>query len=149
MRTVAGFAARFAASFYAHFASHFMLKILSLFRNFMIFPATKFLSHNTHSADGATLMNTANTATPAKIETNVETSIEAGIEAIIARDIRPYIERDGGSIAFKEFRDGVVFVELSGACRSCSAHSITLKAGVERALRRAFREVRSVQAWQG
>jgi Fe-S cluster biogenesis protein NfuA len=72
----------------------------------------------------------------------------AGITETINISIRPYIERDGGSIAFKDFRDGIVYVELSGACSSCAAHSITLKSGVERSLRKAFREVRAVQAWK-
>lgn len=70
------------------------------------------------------------------------------IAETIITTIRPLIERDGGSISFKEFRDGIVYVELAGACHSCSAVSLTLKSGVERLLRRTFREVRSVELWQ-
>jgi Fe-S cluster biogenesis protein NfuA len=71
--------------------------------------------------------------------------LHSNIIATIETQIRPLIERDGGSIAFKDFKEGVVYVELSGACSSCAATSITLKAGVERLLRKAFREVKSVQ----
>ena len=51
--------------------------------------------------------------------------------------IRPAIQADGGDIFFKGFdvETGVVTVELTGACVSCPASTVTLKAGVERILR--------------
>ena len=58
--------------------------------------------------------------------------IEAGVlEAIEA--IRPALQADGGDIVFKRIDDdGVVFVELVGACGTCPVSTMTLKAGVER-----------------
>jgi NFU1 iron-sulfur cluster scaffold homolog, mitochondrial len=76
-------------------------------------------------------------------------ALETSIVDTINTQIRPYIERDGGSITFKKFHDGMVYVELAGACQSCTATDITLKAGVERVLRKAFREVKSVRLWNG
>ncbi len=73
--------------------------------------------------------------------------LETKIAEMIHSTIRPLIERDGGVITFHSFADGVVYVQLSGACQSCAAVSLTLKAGVERTLRKAFREVHSVQQW--
>jgi Fe-S cluster biogenesis protein NfuA len=70
------------------------------------------------------------------------------IATTIEQQIRPFVERDGGSIAFHAFEDGVVYVTMTGACSSCAAVSITLKSGVERTLRKAFREVKSVALWQ-
>lgn len=57
---------------------------------------------------------------------------EAGVlEAIDA--IRPALQADGGDIVFKRIdEDGVVFVELVGACGTCPVSTMTLKAGVER-----------------
>jgi Fe-S cluster biogenesis protein NfuA len=57
---------------------------------------------------------------------------EAGVlEAIDA--IRPALQADGGDIVFKRIDDdGVVFVELVGACGTCPVSTMTLKAGVER-----------------
>lgn len=51
--------------------------------------------------------------------------------------IRPAIQADGGDIFFRGFDadTGVVTVELTGACVSCPASTVTLKAGVERILR--------------
>jgi Fe-S cluster biogenesis protein NfuA len=50
--------------------------------------------------------------------------------------IRPAIQADGGDIELLEVRedDGVVTVQLSGACVSCPASTVTLKAGIERIL---------------
>lgn len=73
-----------------------------------------------------------------------DTSLEQRIEDVIAREIRPYIEMDGGKIHFIEFRDNVVYVELSGACGTCPSSTMTLKGGVERILKRRFAEVQSV-----
>jgi len=58
--------------------------------------------------------------------------VEAGVlEAIEA--IRPALQADGGDIVFKRIDDdGVVFVELVGACGTCPVSTMTLKAGVER-----------------
>jgi Fe-S cluster biogenesis protein NfuA len=74
--------------------------------------------------------------------------LRSNIIATIDGQIRPFVERDGGSITFKDFTDGVVYVEMTGACASCAAVSITLKAGVERTLRKAFREVKSVALFE-
>jgi len=47
--------------------------------------------------------------------------------------IRPALQADGGDIVFKRIADdGVVYVELIGACSDCSVSTMTLKAGVER-----------------
>ena len=63
----------------------------------------------------------------ASIADQVETTIEA---------IRPAVQADGGDIFFRGIDDaGVVTVELVGACVSCPASTLTLKAGVERILK--------------
>ena len=66
--------------------------------------------------------------------TNSTASMEEGVlEAIDA--IRPALQSDGGDIVFKSIDDeGVVHVELVGACGSCAISTVTLKAGVERIL---------------
>ena len=61
--------------------------------------------------------------------------------------IRPYLEADGGNIRFVELTDDmVVMVELQGACRSCPMSIMTLKNGVEEAMKRAIPEIKSVEA---
>jgi Fe-S cluster biogenesis protein NfuA len=53
---------------------------------------------------------------------------------------------DGGAIAFKDFRDGVVTVMLQGSCSGCPSSTVTLKAGIEGLLKRMVPEVESVVA---
>ncbi|HSV88346.1 MAG TPA: NifU family protein [Bacteroidales bacterium] len=61
--------------------------------------------------------------------------------------IRPYLQADGGNIRFVELtNDNVVNVELLGACGSCPMSQMTLKAGVEQAVRKAIPEIKSVEA---
>jgi NFU1 iron-sulfur cluster scaffold homolog, mitochondrial len=75
-----------------------------------------------------------------------ETSLEQRVIAVIDANVRPFIERDGGRIAFHSLIGDTVTVELSGACSTCASASLTLKAGVERMLRKEFREIKSVKA---
>jgi Fe-S cluster biogenesis protein NfuA len=61
--------------------------------------------------------------------------------------IRPYLEADGGNIRFVELTDDmVVMVELQGACRSCPMSIMTLKNGVEEAMKRAIPEIKAVES---
>ena len=68
------------------------------------------------------------------------------VEGVIDQ-IRPYLQADGGNIRFVELtEDNVVNVELLGACGSCPMSTMTLKAGVEQAMKKAIPEVKSVEA---
>ena len=59
--------------------------------------------------------------------------------------IRPYLEEDGGNISLVELTDDmVVKVKLMGACRSCNVSMMTLKNGVEVAIKNALPEVKEV-----
>lgn len=61
--------------------------------------------------------------------------------------IRPYLEADGGNIQFVNLTDdNVVNVELQGACKSCPMSLMTLKSGVEDAMKKALPEIKSVEA---
>jgi NFU1 iron-sulfur cluster scaffold homolog, mitochondrial len=75
-------------------------------------------------------------------------TLEERVITVIDELVRPYIERDGGRIQFHSIEGATVFVELSGACSTCSASSITLKAGVERVVRKEIREIKTVQLWK-
>ncbi|MBI5359090.1 MAG: NifU family protein [Planctomycetes bacterium] len=69
------------------------------------------------------------------------------IEQAIAK-VRPYLQRDGGDVELVEFDEpnGVVKVRLSGACGGCPMATVTLKQGVERAIKQAVPEVKTVEA---
>jgi len=65
----------------------------------------------------------------------------------IIDQIRPYLQQDGGDIRFVEITDdNIVNVELQGACGSCPYSTMTLKNGVEVAVKKALPEIKSVEA---
>jgi Fe-S cluster biogenesis protein NfuA len=72
--------------------------------------------------------------------------IEVKIVEILEQYIRPAVEGDGGSITFTSFIDGVVTVQMRGACSGCPSSTITLKAGIEGLLKRMIPEVKEVIA---
>ena len=64
---------------------------------------------------------------------------------VALEEIRPFLEADGGDINFIELTDEwVVKVKLVGACSSCNISMMTLKNGVEMAVKRAVPEVKEV-----
>ncbi|KUG25792.1 nitrogen-fixing nifu, c-terminal [hydrocarbon metagenome] len=61
--------------------------------------------------------------------------------------IRPYLKADGGDVELVQITDeGIVEVKLTGACTNCPMSSMTLRAGVERALIREVPGIRRVEA---
>lgn len=65
----------------------------------------------------------------------------------VIKQIRPYLQQDGGDIEFVEYTDdNIVNVNLLGACGSCPYSTQTLKNGVESAMKKAIPEVKSVEA---
>lgn len=61
--------------------------------------------------------------------------------------LRPFLEADGGDLELVEITDeGVVKLKLLGACSNCSMSSMTLKAGVEEAIKKAAPQIKSVIA---
>ena len=72
--------------------------------------------------------------------------LEQKIVKILDQKIRPAVARDGGDIKFKEFKDGVVKVQLQGSCSGCPSSTMTLKQGVENLLCHYLPEVKEVVA---
>ncbi len=65
------------------------------------------------------------------------------VEAVLAK-IRPTLRADGGDIELVDVKDGVVQVRLTGACNGCPMAQMTLKHGVEKALKAALPEIKEV-----
>lgn len=73
--------------------------------------------------------------------------IELEIIEIIETRVRPSVAMDGGDIIYKGFENGVVTLELRGACQGCPSSSLTLKSGIESMLKHFVPEVESVEAY--
>ena len=72
--------------------------------------------------------------------------IEIKIIKILDEKIRPAVAKDGGDIKFKEFKNGIVKVELQGSCSGCPSSTMTLKQGVQNLLCHYIPEVKEVVA---
>ncbi len=74
------------------------------------------------------------------------TELESRVCSIIDQ-IRPYLQADGGDIQFVNITpEMVVNVELQGACGSCPYSRMTLKNGVEEAIRKEIPEIKAVES---
>tara|TARA_B100000700_G_scaffold216331_1_gene237790 strand:- start:111 stop:701 length:591 start_codon:yes stop_codon:yes gene_type:complete len=65
---------------------------------------------------------------------------EKKIADILDEYIRPAVESDGGSITLRSFKDGIVLLNLSGACNGCPSATVTLKQGIEGLLKQKLGE---------
>ena len=72
--------------------------------------------------------------------------VEKKIINILETKVRPAVARDGGDIKFKEFKDGVVTVNLQGSCSGCPSSTMTLKQGVQNLLCHYIPEIKEVIA---
>ena len=75
-----------------------------------------------------------------------EDKIVTEIREIIENRVRPSVMQDGGDIVFHDFKDGIVRVQLHGACSGCPSSTVTLKNGIENMLKYYVPEVISVEA---
>jgi len=79
-------------------------------------------------------------------EVNVdEDPIVVQIKDLIDTRVRPAVAMDGGDIIFHRFEDGVVYLQMQGACSGCPSSSATLKVGIENMLRHYIPEVTEVR----
>jgi Fe-S cluster biogenesis protein NfuA len=80
-------------------------------------------------------------------EVGVEDSaIIKEIKEMIELRVRPAVAQDGGDIVFHSFKDGVVYLEMHGACAGCPSSTLTLKQGIENMLKHYIPEVIAVEA---
>ena len=90
-------------------------------------------------------------AVPAEADMLVEedpadADVVAQINELLESRVRPAVAGDGGDIRYRGFRDGVVYLQLQGACSGCPSSTATLKHGIEGLLKHYIPEVTEVRA---
>ena len=75
-----------------------------------------------------------------------DTEIVTQIKELLETRVRPAVAQDGGDIIFHGYEDGVVMLEMFGACSGCPSSAVTLKNGIENMLRHYIPEVTEVRA---
>ena len=78
--------------------------------------------------------------------TDEDTEVVKQIKELIDQRVRPAVAMDGGDISFCSFEDGVVTLQMKGACAGCPSSTATLKMGIENMLRHYIPEVVEVKA---
>jgi len=76
-------------------------------------------------------------------KTQADPGLKEKVEQILEK-IRPMLMMDGGNIELVDVKDGEVLVHLVGACGMCPSSTMTLKMGVERAIREELPEIQRV-----
>ncbi|MFV0297932.1 MAG: NifU family protein [Hyphomicrobiaceae bacterium] len=101
-----------------------------------------------HYLSGAPVLDGDEPASGDMLEDYAEEDEEtvAIIKDLIETRVRPSVANDGGDIVFRGFRDGVVFLNMRGACAGCPSSTATLQGGIERLLRHFCPEVEEVRA---
>lgn len=72
--------------------------------------------------------------------------IVAQINELLEARVRPAVAGDGGDIQFRGYRDGIVYLQMQGACSGCPSSTATLKHGIEGLLKHYVPEVTEVRA---
>ena len=79
-------------------------------------------------------------------ERDEDSDIIAQINELLETRVRPAVAGDGGDIQYRGYRDGVVHLQMQGACSGCPSSTATLKHGIEGLLKHYVPEVVEVRA---
>ena len=69
----------------------------------------------------------------------------ATIKELIEPRVRPAVANDGGDITFRGFKDGVVYLNMKGACSGCPSSTATLRNGIQNLLRHFIPDITEVR----
>lgn len=97
-----------------------------------------------HFGTGQPVMTAAAKAAPVAVS-EIDGKIIAQICELLETRVRPAVQMDGGDIEFDRFEDGVVFLNMRGACAGCPSSTMTLKSGIENMLKHFVPEVVEVR----
>ena len=128
------------------------IKSVFLGKDFVTITKKSNISWNNIKTDIiSTLMDFINSGQDVFYKTDIDNTDEEDsdvvkqIKELIEMKVRPAVAMDGGDIIFHDFKDGVVFLSLRGACSGCPSSTITLKNGIENMLKHYIPEVKSVE----
>lgn len=85
-------------------------------------------------------------APPMMEDDTADPELLANIQSLLDEKIRPAVAQDGGDIIYRGFKEGVVYLEMYGACAGCPSSTATLKDGIESMLRHHLDAVKEVRA---
>lgn len=100
-----------------------------------------------HYISGAPLLNAAagDNESGDEFFESADAETVATIKELIETRVRPAVANDGGDITFRGFKDGVVYLNMKGACSGCPSSTATLRHGIQNLLRHFIPDVVEVR----
>ena len=101
-----------------------------------------------HFMSGAAIVSRDDSAVPADSDEFFEakdSDTVATIKELIEARVRPAVANDGGDITFRGFKDGIVYLDMKGACSGCPSSTATLRHGIQNLLRHYLPDVVEVR----
>lgn len=95
-----------------------------------------------HFASGLPVISASDTTSE---DSGEDSEVVQQIKHLLDTRVRPAVAMDGGDIMFHSFEDGVVTLQMRGACAGCPSSTATLKMGIENMMRHYIPEVREVR----
>jgi Fe-S cluster biogenesis protein NfuA len=99
-----------------------------------------------HFVSGAPILKTTDAIAGAEDFDPADADTVASIKELLDTRVRPAVAADGGDITFRAYKDGVVYLNMRGACAGCPSSTATLKNGIQNLLRHFLPDVREVRA---
>ncbi|MBS1184000.1 MAG: nfuA [Proteobacteria bacterium] len=99
-----------------------------------------------HFMSGAPILTTTETSASAEDFDPADAETVSSIKELLDTRVRPAVAADGGDITFRAYKDGVVYLNMRGACAGCPSSTATLRNGIQNLLRHFLPDVREVRA---
>lgn len=98
-----------------------------------------------NSSDETIISAISNKGTESLKESENDSEIVKQIKELIDTRVRPAVAMDGGDIIYQSFKEGIVYLDMQGACSGCPSSTATLKMGIENMLKHYVPEVKEVR----
>ena len=98
-----------------------------------------------NSGDKTIVIDEGATSKKSLEENQNDTDIVKQIKELLDTRVRPAVAMDGGDIIYDSYKDGVVYLQMQGACSGCPSSTATLKMGIENMLKHYVPEVKEVK----
>ena len=99
-----------------------------------------------HFTAGDSVMNESTEAQSVNTASEDDDEVVGQIKELIDTRVRPAVAMDCGDIVFESFDDGIVYLQMQGACAGCPSSTATLKMGIENMLKHYIPEIIEVRA---
>lgn len=99
-----------------------------------------------HFMSGAPILTTTETTAGDEDFDPADAETVSSIKELLDTRVRPAVAADGGDITFRAYKDGIVYLNMRGACAGCPSSTATLRNGIQNLLRHFLPDVREVRA---